>query len=128
MEAPMRHLGSIVLCLLLGPIVYAFVGIGMVKLTEVPADWYKADPVPVLTCLAAFVMAGLLYAVLMMTRISPLGPVLAGLGYAGITAWALFGGGSIEDTLSYWISGSDEVLTRPAYGVALLLAVPLLAT
>jgi hypothetical protein len=124
----MRHLGSIVLSLLLGPIVYAFVGVGLVKVTGVSADWYKTDPVPVLIGLAAFAVAGLLYAVLTMTRISPLGPVLAGLGYAGMTAWALFGGGSMTDTLSYRISDSDEVLTRPAYGVALLLAVPLLAT
>jgi hypothetical protein len=124
----MRHLGSIALSLLLGPIVYAFVGVGLVNVTGAPADWYKTDPAPVLTGLAAYGVAGLLYAVLMMTRISPLGPVLAGLGYAGLTAWALFDGESMTDALSYRIGDSDEVLTRPAYGVALLLAVPLLAT
>jgi hypothetical protein len=124
----MRHLGSIVLSLLLGPIVYAFVGVGLVKVTGAPTDWYKTDPAPVLTGLAAYAVAGLLFAVLTMTRISPLGPVLVGLGYAGITAWALFGGTSITDALAFRIGDSDEVLIRPAYGVALLLAVPLLAT
>jgi hypothetical protein len=89
MEALMRHLGSIVLCLLLGPIIYVLAGVGLGRLAQVPRDWYRTDPRPIVIGLVLLAAAGILYAVLLLVRLSPLGPVPVGLGYLGLTAWGL---------------------------------------
>ena len=124
----MRHLGSIVLSLLLGPIVYVLTGVGLVRLAGTERDWYQVDRPPVLIGLGALAAAGILYAVLVFARLSPLGPFLVGLGFLGLTTWGLFDGASLTDLLPESIVGVSGSTGEPAYAVALLLAVPLLAT
>jgi hypothetical protein len=128
MEALMRHLGSIVLSLLLGPIIYVLTGIGLVRLAGAPRDWYTADPTPVALGLAALVGAGILYAILLLVRLSPIGPVLVGLGYLGLTVWGLLRTESLTDLIPERYVGSAHVTGGPTFGVSLLLAIPLLAT
>src|ERR1043166_6479829 len=82
----MRHLGSIALSVILAPIIFVLIGLGVVKTSVALAagatngsDWGAAG----VGFLALAVAAGL-YALLIMTRLSPLGPVLAGLIFLGL--------------------------------------------
>ncbi|MDT4986114.1 MAG: hypothetical protein QOI74_208 [Micromonosporaceae bacterium] len=124
----MRHLGSVVLALLLGPLVYALAGIGVVKMSDgrvsLSAD-YLADTS---IALAALVCAGLLYAVLVMARLSPLGPVLIGLGYLGVTGWILADRSSFVRLIPADALGVRNAAWAPAGALTALLGVPLLVT
>jgi hypothetical protein len=128
MEVLVRHLGSIVLALLLGPIVYVLTGVGLARLAGTERDWYQVDRAPVLVGLGALAAAGILYAVLVLARLSPLGPFLVGLGYLGLTAWGLSDSGSLANLVPERLVGVSGSAGEPAYAVALLLALPLLAT
>jgi hypothetical protein len=124
----MRHLGSIVLSLLLAPIVYALAGIGLVKVSDVPSRLSTSDYAAVSIGLAALLGAGLAYALLVMARLSPLGPVLAGLGYLAVTGWFIGSRSSFTRVVhadAPWVRGAA---LAPAGAVTALLAVPLLAT
>ncbi len=124
----MRHLGSIVLSLLLAPIIYALVGIGLVKVSDVPSHLSTSDYKAVSIGLAALLGAGLAYALLVMARLSPLGPVLAGLGYLAVTGWFIGSRSSFTRVVhadALWVRGAA---LAPAGAVTALLAVPLLAT
>ena len=124
----MRHLGSIVLSLLLAPIIYALTGIGMVKMSGVPRHPSASDYVTLSIGLAALIGAGLVYSVLVLTRLSPLGPVLAGLGFLAMTGWYLVNRGSFTRTISSDALGVRGAAWAPAGAVTVLLAVPLLVT
>jgi hypothetical protein len=124
----MRHLGSIVLSLLLAPIIYALTGIGLVKMSGVPRHLSTSDYGTLSIGLAALVGAGLVYSVLVLTRLSPLGPALAGLGFLAMTGWYLGNRDSFTRTISsdaLWVRGAAWA---PAGAVTVLLAVPLLVT
>src|SRR6266704_252831 len=78
----MRHLGSIALSLVLAAGVYVLVGIGSVRLSEaVIADSVKHDYTGRAIGVFALLVAGALYMLMVLPRISPLGPVLAALAY-----------------------------------------------
>jgi hypothetical protein len=124
----MRHLGSIALSLLLAPIVYALTGIGLVKMIDVPRHLSGHDYVTLGIGVAALVGAGLAYAVLVMTRLSPLGPVLAGLGFLGMTAWYIGSRSSFTRIIPENALGVRGAAWAPASTVTVLLAVPLLVT
>jgi hypothetical protein len=124
----MRHLGSLVLSLLLAPIVYALTGIGLVKMIDVPRHLSGHDYVTLGIGVAALVGAGLAYALLVMTRLSPIGPVLAGLGFLGMTAWYVGNRSSFTRIIPENLLGVRGALSAPASTVAVLLAVPLLVT
>jgi hypothetical protein len=124
----MRHLGSIVLSLLLAPIVYALTGIGLVKMIDVPRHLSGHDYATLGIGVAALVGAGLAYALLVMTRLSPIGPVLAGLGFLGMTGWYVGNRSSFTRIIPENLLGVRGALWAPAGTVAVLLAVPLLVT
>src|SRR5262249_23167262 len=108
-EAPMRHLGSIVLSLLLAPIIYALAGIGLVKVSDVSSHLSTSDYKAVSIGLAALLGAGLAYALLVMARLSPLGPVLAGLGYLAVTGWFIGSRSSFTRVVhadALWVRGA----------------------
>jgi hypothetical protein len=134
----MRHLGSIVLALILAPLIYLLAGIGMAKtteyvirqgyrgyVTEVGPGGYGTLAVGILALLAA----GLLYALLIMPRLSPVGLVLAGFLLLAVQVWALFGTRSFVHTVPFRTLGVAGAAFAPVQsGALLLLAVPLLAT
>jgi hypothetical protein len=124
----MRHLGSIVLSLLLAPIVYALTGIGLVKMIDVPRHLSGHDYATLGIGVAALAGAGLAYAVLVLTRLSPLGPLLAGLGFLGMTAWYVGSRSSFTRIIHDNALGTRGAAWAPASTVTVLLAVPLLAT
>src|SRR5262249_25010360 len=119
----MRHLGSIVLCFILTPVIYLLIGVGVSKINGDPG--FVAQAIGSL----ALATAGLLYAILVMSRLSPLGPVLAGLALLAVQIWALAANENFRSTVPGRMLGVPSAGTLPAQaGYALLLAVPLLVT
>jgi hypothetical protein len=123
----MRHVVSLVLSVVLSPLVYVAAGYATVKLEAAPKSgtihWND-----VALGGSAALLAGVLYAVLVMARLSPVGPFLAGVGYGGITSWALFNASNFHSTFSASILGTDGVLVAPVGAGTFMLAVPLLIT
>jgi hypothetical protein len=124
----MRHLGSIVLSLVLAAITYLLTGIGLVKMAEAMFRHGTSKYTALGAALLALLVAGLLYSVLTLARLSPLGPVLSGLALFSITMWAIFATGSFQRTMPNSVLGVSGAPLVPAGGIAALLAVPLLAT
>lgn len=124
----MRHLLSIVLSIILAPLIYVASGLAAVKLdaahiTSTSINWTAAE-----IGLAAGIVAGALYAVLVMTRLSPIGPAIAGLLYLGVTIWAFLDSARFTKAFDFDILGLHKVLLQPVGAGTLLLAVPLIAT
>src|SRR6266545_1258901 len=117
----MRHLVSIIVSLLVTPVVYVLTGVGLVKFGEASGSSGATKFTALTIALIALLVAGILYSLLVLARLSPLGLVLAGLALFSATMWAILSTDSFRDT----VRGTGWA---PASGVAALLAVPLLAT
>jgi hypothetical protein len=124
----MRHLLSLILAVILAPLIYVTAGFAIAKWAESEASSGRFDLVPALLFLAAILLAGALYALLVLVRLSPLGLVLAGLTYLGVTVWGAFDPYGLYDVLPHKVLGVAGVLTYPVGPVTGLLAVPLLFT
>jgi hypothetical protein len=121
-----RHFRSIFYAVVLAPAVWVLVGVGLTHdLTARGRDGFAAES---LTGLMLLLLGGAAYGILVFVPISPLGPFVAGLVFFGVSVWA------IEWPAGYagaWPRGMVKDgfdLSRPGYGLAALLAVPLLLT
>src|SRR5215475_7539681 len=85
----MRHLGSFLLAIVLAPIVYLLTGVGLSAFSEATTRGAQERPMATLLSVATLVVAGAVYAVLVMARISPIGPALAGFFLLAMPAWPL---------------------------------------
>jgi hypothetical protein len=124
----MRHAGSLLLSLFLAPLIWVATGFGLTEVNQARARFAGGFEVEILLGLLALLAAGGLYAVLTMARLSPIGPVLIGLVFVVLAAWAAFGPESYFDTMPTDLRDGDFALTYPALGYSAMLAVPLLAT
>ena len=124
----MRHLGSLALAIVLAPIVYLLIGFGQGKLSVGFApDHTKWSTVAV--ALAALLGAGVCYALLTLTRLSPIGPMLAGAVYIGVSIVAMSKRGTIYHDLDHSILGVHHATLLPlTSGVLIFAALPLIAT
>ncbi len=123
----MRHIGSIFLALILAPATWVLTGIGVSKFAEAQAD-SSGFGVGLTLGLAAILGAGLCYTVLIFPRISPLGPVLAGIAFLGLVVWRVGDVAGFNRVVPADVLNVDSALRNPANGYAALLALPLLAT
>ena len=103
----MRHLGSVVLTLLVAPLVLLLAGRGLTAFTDA-AGGSRTDPLATAVALAALAAGGLLYAGLTVPPLSPLGPLVDRLPVGGVRL--------------------DQAQVTAAAAVAVLLALPLLLT
>jgi hypothetical protein len=124
----MRHVGSLLLALVLAPLAWVLTGIGLLKYNDVRVQFEDGLRVEILLGLLALLGAGALYAVLVLARLSPLGPALAGAGYLGAAVWYGVAPRSFLDVFPYEVGDVDLGLPIPAAGLSAVLAVPLLAT
>ena len=125
----MRHLISLVASLVAAPLIWLAGGYGFNRLASSLTVGESLDPKmgPALAGLCLLIVAGALYAGLVLTRISPVGPVVVGVVYAAMTFWITLAPQSFLDTMpddpdDY--PGLYTGMTR----VSLLLAIPLLLT
>jgi hypothetical protein len=123
----MRHLGSIVLALLLAAATWVLTGIGISKFAEARADSVGFG-IDLALGVAAVVGAGVCFALLVLPRFSPLGPVLAGLGFLGLVVWRVGDLDGFNRAVPADFLNVTLALRNPADGYAALLAVPLLGT
>jgi hypothetical protein len=124
-EDDMRHVGSIVLSLVLIALVLSGTAYGVTQWLDGTNPEGTRDSVKLAIGAAALVVAGLLYAVLVLSRLSPLGPVLAGLALLGVALWTTLA----LDSFDHVVPASFAKITEwPLGPVGVLLAVPLLAT
>jgi hypothetical protein len=124
----MRHFLSVVLSIVLAPLIYVAAGLAAVKLDAAHINSSSINWTAAELGLGAGVIAGALYAVLVMARISPVGPFLAGLAYLGMTTWSFLDSASFQKAFDFDILGLHRVLLQPAGAGLLLLAIPLVAT
>lgn len=122
----MRHLLSVLLALVLAAIVYVGAGFSAAWFAEASAQG-DTDVAKGLLGLGAAVVAGGLYSILVLARISPMGPVLAGLLYLGVGAWAITNPKLFADTMPALLGVNGALRAAVPFGTSLL-AVPLLIT
>jgi hypothetical protein len=123
----MRHLGSIVLALVLAPATWILTGVGLSKFAEARADSGGFD-MDLAVGVGAVVGAGLCYALLVLPRLSPLGPVLAGLAFLGLVVWRVADLAGFDRAVPADFLDVSLALRNPAEGYAAVLAMPLLGT
>ena len=122
----MRHLGSFALAIVLAPLIWALSGVGIAKLL---VGLTEDSSGPNLIGLATLVGAGGLYCILVLVRLSPVGPGLVGIAYLGVTLWMAVAPATATDTIPRDILDVRGAGMAPAvYGMAAVLAIPLLAT
>jgi hypothetical protein len=122
----MRHLRSIFYALVLAPCIWVLLAVGFTDdLSSRGREFFTAESVSGLLLL---IFAGILFSILAAGPVSPAGPVLAGVVYLSVTLWAF---NAPEAYAALW---SPEVvkegfnLSRPGYGLAAVLSIPLLLT
>lgn len=123
----MRHLGSLFLAALLTPAVYLAAGVGLTHFAEVTGDNPDSTKLSGLVALGAVLAGGLLYALLTLPRLSPIGPMLAGLALLAVGALALLRPAQFQIAMPHSVLGMNKV-PHAAGPVAVLLGVPLLLT
>ncbi|MBM2618989.1 hypothetical protein JIG36_25855 [Actinoplanes sp. LDG1-06] len=73
-------------------------------------------------------LAGAAYGILLLAPVSPAGPVFGGLAYLGISLWALVSPSGYAAVWPASVAKESFDLSRPGYGLAAMLAIPLLCT
>lgn len=123
----MRHLGSIVLAIIFAPLIYVLAGVGEVKFVLGTAtdstDWNAVG-----IGIGALVVAGGLYSVLVMARISPLGPFIAAALFVAAELWSVFDQAGLVKLFGTSVLGVHNAQEAPLTGIALFMAVPLIIT
>ena len=122
----MRHLRSILYALALAPAAWILTGVGFTDDLHGRARHYTG--VESLTGLLLLLLAGAAYAILILAPISPAGPALFGLTFLGVSGWALVSPSSYADVWPAGVGKEGFDLSRPGYGLAALLAVPMICT
>jgi hypothetical protein len=120
----MRHLISLVLGVILAPVIYILASVSNYKVAEHFAT--RNAFLPLAIGIACILLAGALYSVLVLARLSPVGTALAGVILAAPTVWALVSPSSFASTMPDNFLGMSNVFL--ASTLYLLAAVPLVGT
>jgi hypothetical protein len=121
-----RHIGSFLLAAVFGPAVFLLTGTGLSAFASARRHAFVDDPLSPLAALGALLLAGLLYGILVMVRLSPVGPGLAGIVLFGLSTWALVAPTAYDS--AFGSLGVDMGGAVGQWGLGFLLGVPLLAT
>lgn len=121
-----RHLRSIVYALVLAPAVWILSGVGFTH--DLTGRARESGSVETFTGLLLLLLAGAAYGILLFAPISPAGPVTFGLVYLAVGIWALAAPSSYAGLWPSSVAKPGFDLSLPGYGLAVLLAVPLICT
>lgn len=128
----MRHLWSLIAGVVLAPIVWAVAAYGQAVTAQVSAQGAPTSfESKLLIAAAAFAGAGLVFGIIGTLRVSPVGPLIAGLAYLGCYGFAIASPGTANDAFNRVTTVGDyqvhyaTALTSgliPVLGAALLMA------
>jgi hypothetical protein len=121
-----RHFGSLLLAAIFGPAVFLLTGTGLSAFASARTDTFIDDPFGTLAALGALLLAGVLYGILIMVRLSPVGPGLAGMALMGASGFALVAPQSYDRALGMLDVHMGGAVGQ--WGLGMLLGVPLVAT
>ncbi|HTF06572.1 MAG TPA: hypothetical protein VK659_00180 [Asanoa sp.] len=120
----MRHLGSLVLSLVLAPAIWVLSGYGT---SEVGRGVGDVD-LRLLGGFAALAAAGVLLTLLVLTRLSPVGPGFAGLVFIALSVWAALDQGLFTDLLGVSFFERSAGLVNPILAIGPVVGTLLLLT
>jgi hypothetical protein len=83
----MRHVGSLIAGMLIAPIAWLLIALGQQKSTETVAKWVERgafDSVDLIAPAAYLLGAGLIIGLIATLRVSPIGPIVAGIALLGL--------------------------------------------
>jgi hypothetical protein len=122
----LRHIRSILYSLVLAPAAWVLTAVGLTgDLTARGRDGFAVEN---FTGLLLLLLAGAAYGILVLGPFSPAGPLLAGVVYLALSAWALTSPSAYADVWPPAVAKDGFDLSRPGYGLAAILAVPLICT
>ena len=122
----MRHVRSILYALVLAPVIWVLVAVGFTDdLSSRGREFFAVESV---SGLLLVIFAGILFAILAGGPVSPAGPVLTGIVFLGVTIWAWNSPAAYASLWAPEVAKDSFDLSRPGYGLAALLAIPLLGT
>ena len=122
----MRHIRSILYSLVLAPAAWVLTAVGLTgDLTARGRDGFAVEN---FTGLLLLLLAGAAYGILVLGPFSPAGPLSAGVVYLAISGWALTSPAAYADIWPPAVAKDGFDLSRPGYGLAAILAVPLICT
>ncbi|GIE28866.1 hypothetical protein Ait01nite_019110 [Actinoplanes italicus] len=111
---------------MLAPCIWVLLAVGFTDdLSSRGRDFFAAESISGLLLL---IFSGILFSILAAGPVSPAGPVLAGAAYLGVTVWAFNAPASYASLWAPEVAKEGFDLSRPGYGLAAVLAVPLLGT
>ncbi|MBB4766351.1 hypothetical protein ACFQFC_19230 [Amorphoplanes digitatis] len=112
--------------LVLAPAVWILCGVGFDQ--DLTGRARDNGGIESLSGVLLLLLAGAAYAILLFAPISPAGPALAGLVFAVVGAWARIAPDSYAGIWPANVAKEGFDVSTPGYGLAVLLAVPLLCT
>jgi hypothetical protein len=121
-----RHFRSILYATVLAPAVWVLCGLGFTH--DLIGRARDGGGVESLTGLLLLLSAGAAYSILLLAPISPAGPLLGGVVFFGVAVWAVLSPPTYASLWSAAVTKDTFDLSLPGYGLAVLLAVPLIAT
>ncbi|WP_157631783.1 hypothetical protein [Catelliglobosispora koreensis] len=108
------------------PAIFVLIDTGLAGIDSARAGSFTDDPFSALAALGALFLAGIIYGVLVMARLSPVGPGFAGLALMAISGWAVLDPSSYGDTLGTVNAHMGGAIAQ--LGLGMLLGAPLIAT
>jgi hypothetical protein len=120
-----RHFGSLLLALVVAPLVLTLTGRGVGAFLDATSA-RLTDPLATATAVAALSLAGMLLGLLVMPRFSPLGLVLAAIGYLTFGAWAMIDPDRLAAATPVRLLGWDRTAVAATGALAVVLAMPML--
>lgn len=122
----MRHLGSLLIALVFAPAVFLLTGTGLSAFASALDDNKAVDPLGAIAAFGALLLAGVLYGILVMARLSPLGPGLAGMAGVALSGWAMFDIAGYKAAFRLLDVHMGDAVGQ--WGLGVLLGVPLIGT
>ncbi|MEO3742069.1 hypothetical protein [Plantactinospora sp. B5E13] len=121
----MRHLGSLLLGLISVPLIWMLSAFGSWKLNGGLLEESAGDRFLGFLCLLG---VGIILAAMLVPRISPIGPIIAGGFYLLVSFWALVHIESLAKVIPDDLVGPAGLMNVPVGTISMLVAIPLLAT
>ncbi len=123
----MRHIRSVLCGVVLAPAIWVLCAVGLGR-GDAGRAIREGFTFETLGGLAILILAGAAYSFLILPRLSPTGPILAGTLFVAATVWVLVDTASFDGLWPRAVHHPGFDFTVPSRGLALLLSVPLLAT